>query len=718
MSITYDKQRNIFTIRTKNTCYAMQMLYGEYPVHLYYGRNVRRIEPEYRKYESFAPYVEKYGYDYSPDIHMSEFSFFGVGDMRATALRVRNHDGNSTTLYKYRSYKIFDGRAKISGLPYAEADENTKTLALTLWDDVTDCELILYYTVFADCDVISRSFKLINHGKYSVKIEKAMSLALDLPTADYDMITLSGQYFHERHYRRNPLFYGNQSIRSRRGTSSHHFNPFIALASKRANEEHGDVYGFNFVFSGCFLDEVEVDQNNTTRVQIGLGDENFGWLLSPGASFESPEAIMTYTHDGIGQMSRNMHRFAKHHIVPKEQFEVRPTVLNSWEASYFDIDEDKLVEFARQCPKAGIDMLVMDDGWFSTRDDDDSGLGDWWESRKKFPDGLGHFVRRVKDCGIKFGIWIEPEMVNPDSELYRAHPEWILTCPGREPKLGRRQYILDMSNPDVISYLKYSFAKTFDGLPIDYFKWDMNRNMAEVGSFALPADRQDEVYFRYVKGVYDLLSWFREHFPNAMIEGCSGGGGRYDLGMMKYEPMIWTSDNTWPLDRIPIQFGSTIAYPASEMSCHVTNPRNVCTDPREMNFRFRVALNGMLGYELHLPNASDEIKAEIKAQIAEYRRYESVIKDGELYRIHNPMETPYYSFYFTNEARSQIVLTFIVPKAETKPATLKISAADRNAVYKETKSGKTYSGAELAEGIILTPDGKEKYAVTLEFLKQ
>lgn len=696
----------------------MQMLFGEFPVHLYYGADIKKVEPEYRPYRAFAPYYDEHGHEYAPDVAMSEFSFFGSGDMRTTALRVRNSGGNSVTLFKYSSYKIFDGREPIDGMPYAEADDNTETLAVTLWDEVTDCELVMYYTVFSECDVISRSFRMTNHGKKSVKIEKAMSLALDLPDWDYDMITLSGGYNYERHFRRTPVFYGSQSIGSRRGASSHHFNPFIALAAKHANEECGDVYGFNFVYSGCFLDEVEVDCNGTTRVQIGLGNENFGWLLEPGESFESPEAIMTYTHCGIGQMSRNMHAFAKRHIVPKEKSAHRPTVLNTWEASGFDIDENKLLEFARLAPKSGIDMLVMDDGWFSTRDNDDSGLGDWWESRKKFPDGLGGFVRRVKANGIGFGIWIEPEMVNPDSELYRNHPDWIMNVSGREPLVSRNQYVLDMANPNVVQYLKDSFAKTFDGISIDYFKWDMNRNMSGAGSAYLPPDRQDETLFRYMKGVYELMRWFADRYPDTIIEGCSGGGGRYDLGIMKYCPMIWTSDNTWPLDRIPIQFGTSIAYPASEMSCHVSNPDNICYDPRELDFRFRVAMNGILGYELHLPKASDGIRKTIADQIAEYRRYEPLIKDGELYRIHNPVETPYYSFYFTDAEKTRIMLTFIAPEAETKAVVCKITAADVNAVYTEAKSGKTYSGASLADGIEITPDGKEKFAVTLEFIKQ
>jgi len=422
--------------------------------------------------------------------------------------------------------------------------------------------------------------------------------------------------------------------------------------------------------------------------------------VEPGKSFTTPEAVMTYSAHGFGDMSRNMHRFIRRYISPAEVFPVRPVVVNTWEASYFDIDEEKLLEFARVAPECGVDMLVMDDGWFGQRNHDRAGLGDWFENREKFPDGLAAFVDRVKENGIKFGIWIEPEMVNPDSDLFRAHPEWCLRCPDRESTHSRHQLVLDMGNPDVLAYLKDSFAKTFDGCAIDYIKWDMNRHLAEVGSTVLPPERQDEAAWQYMMGVYDLYNWFGEHFPNIMIENCSGGGGRYDMAMMRYSTQIWTSDNTWPQHRAKIQYGSSYAYPASVMSCHVSNPRNVCADPDILNYRFCTALAGPMGYEMHLPNASPEIRAAIREQVKFYRSVEHIILQGDLYRQISPFETPYSAYYYITEDGSEILASFLDQCSDpAKTLKLKYRAADPEAVYADAVTGEEFTGRQLRAGV-------------------
>lgn len=720
MSVCYDEKTQKFTLETENTCYVMQILFDKYPVHLYYGKKGGETGAEYiNPYKSFSPYFEEHGLEYSPDVGMAEYSYFGSGDFRVTPLRIQNRSGDSVTHFIYKNHKIFNGRKELSRLPFATADDDTQTLELTLSDSVSGCVLRLYYTVFYNENVISRYAEVENKSGGRVRIEKIMSLMLDLPSCDYDMISLYGGHVSERNVQRAPLIHGVQSVMSRRGASSHQYNPFTAICEKNTTEREGGVYGFNFVYSGDFLSETEVDQTGFTRVQLGLGSENFSWLLEDGESFVTPEAVMTFSDRGLNGMSQNFHRFVRAHILPPEPFEKRPVVLNTWEACYFNIDEKEMLRFAKSAADAGIDMLVMDDGWFGARNDDKAGLGDWYVNKSKFKDGLSAFVDRVKKYGIKFGIWIEPEMINPDSDLFRAHPEWCIQCAGRKNTLSRNQLVLDMSNPDVIEYLKKSFSDSFDGVAIDYFKWDMNRHMSEVGSPKLPPERQGEASYRYMLGVYDLYRWFFEHFPNAMIENCSGGGGRYDLGMMKYSTQIWTSDNTWPKRRMKIQYGSTLAYPTSVMSCHVSNPRNICANPDELKYRWHVALNGPLGYEMHLPNASDEIKETVKNQVAAYREYEELILRGDFYRILSPFDSNYYAYYFANEQRTEFLLSFEQSYGE-QPAKvrLEIPEADENAEYFDTVSGGVFSGKTLVSGITVKTSERDPYSVMWHFVKK
>lgn len=716
MAIYFNESTKTFTLETKNTRYTFCVVYDKYLAHLYYGaKNGAEVKYE-KKYRSFAPYInEEIGTQFSPDTNALEYSTFGNGDFRATALKIKNNDGNSVTGLEYKSYEIFHGRTELAGLPFADADDNTDTLAVAMADATTGVEVTLYYTVFENEDVISRYVGVHNNGEHAVNIEKCMSIMLDLDSCDYDMISLYGGHMYERNYQRRPLFYGNQSICSRRGASSHQFNPFMALCSHSATDTEGDVYGFNFVYSGNFLDEVELDQCDSARVLIGLGSENFNYLLKKGESFVSPEAVMTYTDKGIGQMSRNFHEFIRNKILPPEPFENRPVVLNTWEACFFNIDENELLRFAESARDAGIDMVVMDDGWFGARNDDKSSLGDWFVNAPKFKNGLKAFVDKMKAYGIKFGIWVEPEMINPVSKLYEQHPEWCLQVPNRDNLLSRHQLVLDMANPDVIAYLKDIFSKTFEGVSIDYFKWDMNRHMSEVGSPYLPPERQGEAAYRYMLGVYELFAWFKQKYPNAMIENCSGGGGRYDLGMMKYSTMIWTSDNTNPGPRTKIQYGSMVAYPASTMSCHVSRP----TDIKDLDYRYQVALGGALGYELHLPNASDKIKARIKEQVAEYRKYEDVILRGDYFPLMNPFCDIGSAYYYADKERTRFLLSFLqVGGDSSHTIKLKVAEADPDAIYHDEINDKDYSGAQLIAGILMRTSNSNNYSKMWYFVKK
>lgn len=707
MSIRFDKATSRLILNTKHTQYIIKILHNKYPVHLYYGKKLKNNDIDFVNHLSyFTPYRDIENEAVSLNNESLEYPYYGYDEYRTTSVRIKNSNGNSVTHFTYRKHRVFKGRYVIESLPCAEPENGTQTLEIELFDEISSCTLKLYYTVFEDSDVITRYSVIENIGTNSVEIEKMMSLSLDFPEAEYDTITLCSKVqIEERNVVRTPVTYGNHSIFSRRGASSHYFNPFTAVVGRNTTEEKGIAYGFNLVYSGNFLSEIEKTANLPVRYQTGIGSDNFSWHLCPGEMFETPEAVMTFTEKGIGQMSRNMHSFIRKHILPEERISPRPVVLNSWEAVLFDINEELLINFTDESRKYGIDMLVMDDGWFGKRYSDNAGLGDWYENREKFPCGLKAFVDKVKAKGIKFGIWIEPEMVNPDSDLYRAHPDWILGVPGIEPSRSREQYVLDMSNPDVIDYLKNIFEKTLGDVPIDYIKWDMNRNMSEVGSFYLPAERQGEVAHRYIIGVYSLLKWFRERFKDIMIETCSGGGGRYDLGMMKYGEQIWTSDHTWPDRRIRIQAGSMIAYPASTMSCHVSNPGE---ETEEMDFRFKVAICGMLGYEFNILNIPDNIKEQIPKQIEIYRKCENLIKYGDFYKLYDPFKTDISAYYYVNTDSTEILLTFLQQDTEKplKEYTLKIKRAKKSAVYKDILSGATYYGDELIKGIKVKSDNK------------
>lgn len=718
MSIRYNQKSQTFIICTQKTQYVFKVVAGKYLVHCYYGSKSDSLDYSYNVQAlSFSPAIKEAEIPrFSLNDAPLEFSYFNSGDYRCCSLRIRGKNGDSSTLFEYNGYEIIDGRVNIEDFPNARACKDTETLVISLLDKVTDCELKLYYTVYPEYDIISRYFALTNKGNMDIKVEKAMSICLDLPDHCYDALTLHGCQTTEMNIQRSSLRYGNFSITSRRGASSHDFNPFMAIVSKDATEEYGDVYALNFVYSGSFLNEIEVNAQGNTRISMGLGEETFAYTLTSGECFRSPEAVMTYTADGIGDMSRKMHCFIRNTIMPRECFKHRPIVLNTWEACYYKINEDILLSLSSIARKCGMDMIVLDDGWFGKRDDDTSSLGDWILDKRKFPNGLKYLSDKIHAENMKFGIWIEPEMINYNSQLYKNHPEWCLVCKGRQPTLSRDQLLLDLCNPDVLEYLKDIFKKTFAGIEIDYFKWDFNRNASEYGSTFLGCEQQDEALFRYQKGAYELLFWFKKQFPNTFIETCSGGGGRYDLGMMAFSSQIWASDNTTAKDRLRIQYGCTLAYPAAVMSCHVSDPRNVSDVLNALDYKYKVAIGGMLGYELNLIECSEEIKNEISGQIKFYRNIEDLIKTGYLFRLISPFENStetaayYYSdkecnadkiclFHMQNFPYYKRDISWHMDLIPQKVNMLKIKSADPSAVYFERLSGQSYRGADLISGI-------------------
>ena len=544
---------------------------------------------------------------------------------------------------------------------------------------------------------MTRHVVVKNNSELPMEIEKVASACINLPSMNYDFIHLYGTWGAERHIERTPLHHGSQSIGSVRGTSSHMFHPFGAFASPNTTEETGEVYGLNFVYSSNFLLEAHCDFYNTTRINVGIHPDGFGWLLQPNESFTSPEAVLVYSEHGLGEMSRTFHKLYNHHLIRGNyQYAKRPLLINSWEAAYFDFNTEKLVSFAKEAKKLGIEMLVMDDGWFGKRNTDKCSLGDWYVNEEKLPGGLGELIRQVNAEGLKFGIWYEPEMISPDSDLYRTHPDWCLKINGRARSISRSQYVLDMSRQDVRDNIFEQMASVLSKYPIDYVKWDFNRNLTEISSALLPPERQKELFHRFVLGTYKLMDRITTAFPHILLENCSSGGGRFDPGMLYYSPQIWTSDNTDAIERLFIQYGTSLCYPASTMGAHVSfNSRT--------NFvtKGNVALWGSFGYELDPNRLSEETCNLIRKQVEDYHKYYELIHTGDLYRLISPQEksadqAPSCAWEFVSEDKTKVLVTYVTILASNNPyRMLKLRGLDENKRYKEEVSGAIYSGMAL-----------------------
>ena len=737
MAIIFNQKNKMFKLITQHTQYMFKIIGDKYLVHCYYGYKSNSLDLSCDVLAlGFSPEIsntelQRFSLNDAP----LEFAYFGTGDYRCTSLKVKGGNGDSCTMFTYVGYEIFEGKRVGDKTPFARAVRDTETLAVFLRDEVTGCLLTLYYTVYPSYDIITRYFTVENQGTDDVKIQKAMPICLDLPGHEYDAITLHGCQAMECNVQRMPLGYGNYSVGSRRGSTGHNFNPFMAVVSKGTNEENGDVYAFNMIYSGSFLDEIEVDAQGNTRVGVGLGEETFAYTVEKGQSFTTPEAVMLYTQHGLGDMSRKLHSFIRDTIIPREVVEQRPVVINTWEAFYCDINEKLILELADESKSCGMDMVVIDDGWFGERNDDTSSLGDWYPNEIKFPNGLKAIADAIHQKGLKFGIWLEPEMVNPNSELYRKHPDWCLTCKDRTPTLARNQLVLDMTNPEVLEYLKTSIARLLENVDVDYIKWDCNRTPSEAGSRHLPKEQQDEAMYRHQLGVYELFFWLKEKFPKVLLENCSGGGGRYDLGMMAVSTQIWASDNTGAKDRVRIQHGCSLAYPATVMSCHVSAPQYTENKMGNLDYKYKVAIAGMLGYELNILETDDAMKAAFKEQIAFYRQVEELTKYGHLFRLISPYEniSEVSAYYYADEEEkaNRIFLTYLqnypyrkrdiswhMELEPQKVFVLKVKAADCTATYKEVLSGREYSGADLIRGIPMRMSEDGEYGKVMLFEKQ
>jgi alpha-galactosidase len=565
----------------------------------------------------------------------------GIGDFRVPALVATGPDGASTLALRYRDHRILPGKPALDGLPstYVEDDAEAETLEITLVDEPTGLEVRLCSTVFEGRAVIARS-ATITAGAAPVILQTAMSLSADLPDADWTLIGLAGAWSRERHPVERRLVPGRQSVASTRGASSHQHNPFVALRRSTTDEAHGEAYGFSLVYSGNFLAEAEVDQHDTTRIRLGIEPETFAWRLEPGASFTTPEAIVAYSDAGLGALSETFHGLLRERLARGVwRDRPRPILLNNWEATYFDFDADRLVEIARSAGELGVELFVLDDGWFGRRDDDTTSLGDWVVDRRKLPGGIDGVARRITELGLDFGLWIEPEMVSPDSDLFRAHPDWAVGIPGRPRTESRQQLVLDMARPEVVDHLATALGEVLASAPIRYVKWDMNRNITEPWTPTLPPDRQGEFFHRYILGVYELYRRLTERFPDVLFESCASGGGRFDPGLLAYAPQAWTSDGTDAVERLRIQWGSSLAYPLSSMAAHVSAvPNHQTGRVAPLATRAAVAFFGAFGYELDPTALSDAERAEVAGQVAFYREHRELFQDGRFLRLESPFE--------------------------------------------------------------------------------
>lgn len=710
MGILFDNTSKTFTLHTKCSTYQMKVDDYGFLLHLYYGRYTKGTLEYLLTYAdrgfSGNPYDLHNDRTYSMDVLPQEFPCRGIGDFRSPAFAIRNEDGSFNCDLRYHSHTIYNGKYKLSGLPAVYAkEEEAQTLEIVLEDSVSKILVSLLYGVLPEYDIITRSVKVVNCGRQKIYLEKIQSACLDFVGKTFDLIHFYGRHAMERNYQRIQIEHGSYIIGSRRGTSSHQYNPFMILTDRETTEDTGTCYAMSFVYSGGFKGEAEKDQYNQTRVQLGLQDELFSYPLLPDETFYAPEVVLTYSGEGLGKLSQNLHECYRNHLcrgVYKNK--IRPILINSWEAAYFNFTGETIYELAKEAADVGIELLVMDDGWFGNREDDNSSLGDWQVNEAKLGMSLNTLIQRINKLGLKFGIWVEPEMVSEDSELYRKHPEWALTIPNRKPVRGRNQLVLDFSRKEVVDAIYEQICNILDQGKIEYLKWDMNRSITDVYS-ALATD-QGKVLYDYMLGLYDFLERLNQRYPELLIEGCSGGGGRFDAGMLYYTPQIWCSDNTDAIDRIKIQYGTSFGYPVSMVGSHVSAVPNHQTKRSVPLFtRGVVAMAGTFGYELDLKALTKEEKEEIRQQIVQYHQFAPLIQNGLYYRLSNPFQEEIGAWQIIAKDQSEFLLSVVCLEIHGNMTTtyLRLKGLKKNQWYQEQSSKKIYPAQALMEAGLPIP---------------
>ena len=673
---------------------------------LYYGKRINRVpaldsmitESGIRIFSCAD--INLNGNIFSSDNLTMEYSTFGSADLRTPAVSVRYADGSEVSRLEFAEYEIVKGKYALAGLPavYSEKGDNVSSLKITLEDKCSKLQVKLNYAVFEDYDAITRSATVINNSENAVDINRVMSLCFDLKLKDFDMITLNGAWARERHPERAKIRIGTQEVSSMRGITSHHENPFLALVGKNTDEQSGEAYGLNLIYSGNFVAGVQKDAYNNSRAYLGINPQNFLWRLEAGESFVTPEAVSVYSANGIGEMSRRFHKLYRERLCRGKYRDIRrPVLINNWEATYFDFNEDKILAIAKTAKQSGIELMVLDDGWFGRRNGEAGSLGDWVPNKDKLPGGIKGLSEKVNALGMKFGLWMEPEMVSPDSDLNRAHPDWCLHISGREPSLGRNQLVLDLTRKDVRDYIKSVFDRILGEWGVSYIKWDMNRSMSEVGSATGGAAKQGKVYHTYVLGLYEIMEYLVNKYPDVLFEGCSGGGARFDGGILHYMPQIWTSDDSDALERVYIQYGTSICYPYSAMGAHVSAvPNHQVGRTTPMKMRGDVAICGQLGYELDLNKLDSGDMQCVKEQVADYKNLSEVFHKGDLYRLMTPEgNDAAVNEFISSDKNTVAVCVYTLKGTPSAPRDyVKLVSLDPDADYKDGE-GKVYTGEYL-----------------------
>ncbi|URZ14579.1 Alpha-galactosidase AgaA [Clostridium felsineum DSM 794] len=720
MSIEFNKDKKIFHLKAKGLSYVIGVFQNGKLGNIYFGKRIKELN--YDMEESLNLSAE----NIPLDVMKNEYPEYGTGDFRKPAYQVEAENGTAISNLEYVSHKIYKGKPELKGLPavYVEEDSEADTLEVVLEDSILKLKVSLLYTVFRDHNVITRSVRFINNGEQNIKLLKAMSMNIDFDNADYDMLQLSGAWCRERSVLKRSLVQGSQVVESSRGVSSHQQNPFIALMSKNCDEENGEVYGFSFVYSGNFLAEVEVDQHFKARVSIGINPFTFSWLLEKNESLTLPEVVIVYSEKGLGDMSRTYHRLYRKRLCrgvyrDKE----RPVLVNNWEATYFDFTEEKIKNIAQEAGKLGLELFVLDDGWFKKRNADNSSLGDWIEDKRKLPSGLNSLAKSINKMGVYFGLWVEPEMISEDSDLYRQHPDYCMHVPNRKRSAGRyerNQLVLDLSREDVCVHVFRMISKVLKSAPIAYVKWDMNRSITELGSEKLPIERQREVAHRYVLGLYRVMYELTKEFPDVLFESCSSGGARFDPGMLFYMPQTWTSDCTDAIERLKIQYGTSIVYPAITMGAHVSAcPNHQVGRIEDLMTRGNAAMSGNFGYELDLTKLTEEEKKEVKNQVDKYKNIRNLIQFGDFYRILSPFDKPEASWIFVNEDKTEAIFFYfnVLLKPNIVERRVRFKGLNENLSYRIKELNAVFSGEELMYRGIIIPKFKKDFESLMYRLK-
>ena len=712
MAIFYDENAKTISIDTEHTTYQMKI--GPYGVllHTYYGKRISGEDMSYLfRYSDigFSTAMGDAGMDrtVSLDTMPQEMPSFNVGDYRVEGIRVQHGDGSYALDLRYVSHEIVKGKYGLEGLPAMYGgNETAETLRVVLKDRTKEFFVTLLYGIYEELDIITRACLIENREEETAVMDKAVSMSMDFLTADMDIYTFNGRHEMEREVERRRLGRGVASVGSVRGTSSHQHNPFVILCRPDTEEEHGECYGFSYVYSGNFLAEAEISQLDRLRFTMGIHPSRFRILLEKGRVFTMPEVIMSYSGSGLGRLSIQFHRAIRNYLCRgKYKNSRRPVLINNWEATYFDFTGEKLISIAEEAAKLGIEMLVMDDGWFGKRNLDESGLGDWIPNEEKLGMSLHELIGKIKEKGLAFGIWIEPEMVSEDSILYREHPDWAFALPGRTPGRGRCQLVLDLGRECVRDYLYQAICRILDTGDISYVKWDMNRSICDVYNPEQPPEQQGEAGHRYILGLYNLLEKITSRYPNVLLEGCSGGGGRFDAGMLYYSPQIWCSDDTDAIERLKIQYGTSFCYPVSTVGSHVStcpNHQNGRITP--LHTRGVVAMAGTFGYELDISKMSAQDKEEIKVQIEDYKKYFELIQDGDYYRLTKP-EEDFTTWQFVSKDRGKSLVNAVMTSARANAPDyiVRFRGLEPESRYMETDTGKIYQGSTLMHGGYLLP---------------